>query len=333
MNNKNTFNTHSNYHDEVYNFGGSKPDFSINNSNVDNINWNDITTDGKGNVINMPLLHSKLCFGRIEYLIRHGHKDQPLVKQGPKKAPKRIKCEKCPAFTKDSCKKLVAERMNADIEIKNAFIEWFKAGKKADNDPNPQKSTKKRYNRFYGPVFGELWDNCLKAVSNRGPFENSNDEAMRNEIDDKKERKRVRDAKKKRVKRNQERLKRKAERLEPPSQFIRVAWDECNKRSAQLMAAKKFAKANPRISRLTDEGCDFTALAWYYETLQDAMGERAKAGTMAKWLIQDTEYHRGKSYDTLKDRLRHDLIRARDIEAGKFGNIWQKFDPDADLDL
>ncbi|WP_430414271.1 hypothetical protein [Parasphingorhabdus sp.] len=328
-----SFNDEEDYRAEVFNFGGLKPDFAINNRNDDIIDWTDVHTDGKGNVKSMPLLRSKLCFGRIEYLVRHGHPEQKPVNKGPYQGTKETKCNRCPAKTKEGCHKLVAERIARNPNINLAYNKWLEAGKKADNDPNPQSRAHKRYNRFDGPIFGELWDNVLDAISDHGPFTNSNDDAVRDEIYAKRERKRVAAAKKKREVRRVKRLECKSEQQVPPKQFSDAAWDECNKRSAQLKAARKLPKVHSRIAKLTDEGCDFTALAWYYEIMQTAMGEKTKPGSMAKWLTEETAYHCGKSYDTLKDRLRHDLKRARDIDAGKFGNIWQEFDPDADLGL
>lgn len=333
MDNAQSFNEQTNYRTEVHNFGGKKPTFTINNLNEDNIDWSYITTDGQGNVLSMPLLRSKLCFGRIEYLFRHGHKDQPLVNQGPRMAAKPTKCSRCPSMTKTSCQKLVAERVHADENIKAAMRDWRNAGQEADNDPNMQNRAKLRYNRFDGPIFANLWGNCLEAIAERGPFSNSNDAATRDEIIDKAERKRIRDAKRQQSKRRIERLERQAARVEPPIQFTRAAERERDRRITQLMAARKLPKIHPRVSKLTDEGCELTGYAWYYETMQTAMGEKTKAGTMAKWLVEDEGLDHGKPYDTMKDRLRHDLARARAIEAGKLGDIWQEFNPDADLDL
>lgn len=223
--------------------------------------------------------------------------------------------------------------MQGSDEIKASLSKWKQACDKAMKEPDPDHPDKFRPNQFVGPQFGRLWTAVKIAIIDSGRFANSNDQAVIDEIELKRERQRVKQAKKMRSRRRTERLEHQAQRKLPPQQYQKAAWDECELRAGQLMTARNHASVPRSIKRLSNFGCEMTAYAWYYRTLVEFQGEPVRAGTMARWMVDEAYLSQGRSYETLKDRLREDIKRAAKIEAGAYGVIWNDFDPDEDLDL
>ena len=87
-----------------------------------------------------------------------------------------------------------------------------------------------------------------------------------------------------------------------------------------------------QISTITDQACELTAYAWYYSELLGFRSLPIKPGSMATWLLENG-LAPDQSYDNLKGRLKRDIERAQEIEKGVYGDIWQPFDPDADLEF
>ena len=312
------------YLDEVNNFGGAKPDFAFNNLNEIHIHWKDVETDGKGNVLKMPLLTSKLCFGRIEYRIRHGHKNSRKPNPRYKAVPK---CSRCPPSTVHSCDQLVAERIKSSPEITEAVLKWKAACNKAESDMDPHAYGKHYWERFTNDPFGYLWQGIRHSIVNHGRFSNSNDNAVKEQIEETARRKREKHAEDMRKRRKRERKERQKKNQPPPEFFVHAAWDECLKRTDQLKAARSVSGMSRQISTLNDQGCELTAYAWYYAELHGFRELEVKPGSMARWLIE-VDLAPGQSYDNLKGRLKRDLARAREIDNGVYGDIWQRFDPD-----
>lgn len=320
------------YRKEVDNFGGAKPDFAFNNQNVIQINWSDVKTDGKGNVLDMPLLTSKLCFGRIEFRFRHERPDRETTNYNGKEVKSTNRCIRCPASTKHSCKMLIAERVASDPVILETLQNWKSEVDKVMADPFPQHPQKIRSRQFVGDPFGYLWQSVRYAIVNRGRFENSNDKAVKEQIEEVKRRDREKQMLKMRARREEERRELQAKQEPPPTRFVKAAWDECFKRKSQLLAARKVERIPRQISTLTDQGCELTAYAWYYGELVGFQDLQVQPGKLARWLVE-SDLAPGQSIANLKTRLKRDSERAQEIEKGIYGHIWQPFDPDADLEF
>ncbi|MEP1422794.1 MAG: hypothetical protein ABJK59_13585 [Erythrobacter sp.] len=323
------------YKKEVENFGGDQPKFDFRNKNETDVSWSDVKTDGQGNVIQMPLLKSKQCFGRIEYRMRHEKADAEKMLLRGKMVPSETRCDRCRVKTKmteESCGLLIRERIKSDPGILGALKNWRRAVDKAMADPIEKKVYSPRSSLFSRDQFGHLWQDVLDAIARRGRFANSNDEAVLVQIEEAKRRERKKRADKMRAKREAERRELRARQQPPPRKFVKAAWDECLKRRDQLMAARGAAGIGRQISRIADQACELTAYAWYYSELLGFRSLPIKPGSMAKWLVEN-ELAPGQSYENLKVRLKRDIERAREIEEGVYGHIWQPFDPDADLEF
>lgn len=316
------------YLKEVDNFGGFKPEFEYNNLNVIHIHWRDVQTDGKGNVLDMPLLKSKQCFGRIEYRVRHGHEDSRKPIPGRPDVKNEPKCSRCPISTKDSCDRLVAERIKSSPEIKVAMLAWRAACEDVENEPEPFVRGKIYHERFTGDPFGYLWQAVRFSIVNHGRFESSNDNAVEQQIKEARCRRRQNQAKSMRALRGKRRAELKAKQGPPPEEFVEAAWDECLKRTAQLFAARDSTSAPRQLARLNDQGCELTAYAWFWAEICKFQWLPFRPAKLAAWLLEH-DLAPGQTKANLKTRLKRDLERAVEIEANVYGAVWQRFDPDA----
>lgn len=323
------------YSAEVRNFASFKPEFSENNKHNTDIPWSEILTDGLGNVLDMPYLPTKRCFGRIEYSLRH-HADKPDRKKIKGSLKERhSRCSRCHLKTPNtakSCGLLVRERILESDQIRQAVIEWdAEVQKEKASTSNPRARIHEDKTAMYVGKLSAAWGNVRDAVINEGPFADSNNQKRLKVEADRKRRNLEADTKRKGRERREARKQAQKKLQIPPQQFQDAAWREAILRQNQLKAARNVNGMPVSIKRMTDFGCEMAALSWYYKIICEQMGKPVKAGSMAQWLC-DTQLNSGRSYATLNARLGGDIAKAHDIETCRYGTIWVPFDPDSDLE-
>lgn len=336
MSNQVTLNKREEYRTEVNNYGGAKPKFRGKNKNVIDFEWDKISTDGKGNVLSMPLLPDKECFGKVEYVLRHGTKSpepKPIKGRMIDIETRCTRCLKKTPNTHASCNSLVRERITQNPKIELALKEWHADVKIQKQNPNrydPIHTDPTR--KFVGDILGAKWTAFKIAIIDHGRFTNANDEELKHEFERTEIARRREDARRQRLARELKRAELKMQGRPPSKEFQEAAWMTCKLRTEQLKLARKIPGISFKISKMTDSGCELVSYAWYYKLFCEQMGKPCKAGSMARWLI-DEGMCGNRSYATLKSRLGDDIKKAEMIDAAVYGDIWPEFDPDYDLQI
>lgn len=318
-------NSPSPYAQEVFAWGRKDPWRDLPKlSHRDIFAWSDVQTDGLGNVLSMPLLRGKPCFGLPQVFIRHGKSTRMVTNAYCKRVESKThRCGRCPI--RESCSNLVGERLKSDRSISAALLTWHRYCAQQHNSVPT-----------YSNTAGRKWQAFLQALADRGPFANSNDQKLAdwNERDKKD---RVEKWRRDKVRQRQRlRTKSKSEGMAPPAQFEDEAKCGRDDRYWDLLEVAGSSEMPPSISKIAAKDAETTAAvtadAWLGRLLISASGGDPNPGAVASWMIQQGRAH-GKSYAVLKARLKRDLARADLLEALDVCPSWRPFDPDADLDL
>lgn len=313
-----------NYEKEVFSWGSQKPwDGRPRLKNGDKFDWTDIRTDGQGNVLSMPLLRGKPCFGRPEVFLRQGDSTQKIRNRYRKEIDTLTRCGRCPV--RSSCAMLVKERVNASPEMNAALKSW-----------RDDCGSRHAGRRVYTGQSGRFWTNFLKALANRGPFESSNDARLLELEEQANAKRRAKWAQDKRRARETDRDLRRLLRQPPSREFVANALQERNRRAAILESCAGDPNLPRSVSKIlaahARQTANITADAWLAKTILSEASRSPNPGLISRQLIAWGR-NSGKTYATLKARVGDDLRRAAELERHPRGAPkWQRFDPDQDLD-
>lgn len=281
----------------------------------------EVVTDGRGNVISMPILEDKPCFGRPEVFVRqYGRKK--MIKRGTREVEVHgSRCGSCKIGP--ACEKISTERINSDPQIREAFRRWSDHCRAAHGG--------KRV--YSGPIQGRMWERFKRTIADHGPWSSSNEGKLRELAETKKREERDRWRVNKIRERAQDRAERKAEHEPPAREFIENAAEERNRRAAILEQQAGKPCTHRSISRIMPKDAAATAAltadVWLANLILRSMGYKPGPGRIASQL---GKWNRtgGNSYAVLKARIAADLRRIEDLEAGS-KPLWSPFNPDSDL--
>lgn len=313
-----------NYRDEVMTWGNQAPwkKLGIRVSHRVTFPASAVKRDGQGNILSMPLLPRKPCFGRPEAFFRHGRRViQVRLPGGRSVDSSKHQCGSCPKGVWQACAETSWERVQSDPAILKAFREW-------------RSFCQANFNgelRYTGPA-SLLWGAFKEAIASRGPFLSSNDEEL--------ERQRVLEQAEKRrkwveIKRRQREAMRAQARLAkqlPDKQFVSNLISERDRRRDTLLRVLGRSDQPPSRSKVPADKrmatATITANAWAISKLLWASGEDPRPARIARLMVE-RGLSAGTTYPTLKARIANDLRRARECERD---GLWGTFDPDRDLE-
>ncbi len=282
----------------------------------------DVVRDGRGNILSMPVLEDKPCFGRPEAVFRHGQRSKKIkLSDGRIVDSTRHQCALCPAGVHEACVRTAYERVTSDPHISLAFRAW-----------------KQHCDTFFNGRFtctgsaSRLWGAFKLEIARRGPFVSSNDKAVTDLELQRRDALREKWKIKKREQRQLERQNARLARQPPSQQFVRNLEDERDRRFDALLAVLGQSGQPPSRIRVPADKWEATATitanAWAVRELLQASGRNAGPGSIARQMAQ-RNLNAGVAASTLKARMKNDLKRADECERD---GLWKPFDPDADLD-
>lgn len=328
------------YAKEVERFASENPFDKQYSKNGKGINLNqshnafsidDIVTDGVGNIVDMPLLDGKPCFGRLERLARvlddeiDTHiaglandrlrekvaraNNVAIAKSRKVTAPR---CIRCPVA--DACADVCSERLASAPAIAESYNSWVVVSAGAP--------IKRRFSQF--TTAGKRWCDFLRAIERHGGWTNANDDRLRlTEIEKRKADNRKRAERRKAA--------RGGFRLAPNQQsetyqlFLKAAIVERNRRLEKLVALRTWRDAPRGIKKLTPDGCERIADVWLAKAALEYVGEKATGKSVAGWLHLECRAH-GIAAASLETFIYKDFKRISSLEsdAGE-GAIWEEF--------
>ncbi|MCY7280139.1 MAG: hypothetical protein LH610_04445 [Sphingomonas bacterium] len=235
------------YWDSVMQGGNEKPWTGRPNlSHVDIIAPGDMTLDEAGNILGMPLLRKKPCFGRPETFLRHGARIRRIKNRyGKEIDSSQHQCGSCPELTHASCGIVVKQRVQGDPKIHAALRDWMD-----DCD------TRHHGEKVYVKESGRFWLLFKQAIATRGPFKSSNDRALHQyevqraeEQTEKWRKRRARDRARLRKDRQSA-----AVTVQPTAQFLENALNERDEREVALYAVLGTPGGNKSRSKVLEAG-------------------------------------------------------------------------------
>jgi hypothetical protein len=311
------------YRDEVMTWGNQNPwkRLGIRVSHKISFRADEVKRDGRGNIVGMPFLQSKPCFGRPEAFFRHGSRTKPVkLPNGRIVKGTNHQCGRCPGGVRQACAETAWERVQSDAGVRRTFNEWHQ-----------------HCHAHFGGIFtytgtaSRPWGAFKEAIAARGPFKNANDEKIEQWSLGAEERRKAKWRREKERQRNKQRTRLRAEQKMPTIRYFVNLQDERDRRAGALLSVLGATDQPKSRSRVPKEHRDstarITANAWAVRELFREMGREIKPGTIARHMA-DNGLNAGVPYPTLKARIRNDLSRADECERD---GIWRPFDPNADL--
>jgi hypothetical protein len=281
-----------------------------------------VKRDGRGNILDMPLLKNKPCFGRPEAVFRHGKRTRrQKVPNGYWIDTQNHQCGRCPEGVHGACVRTALERVNSDPAIRQAYDEW-----RAECEANHDGAY------VCTGTASWPWGRFKDAIARRGPFENSNDNALRDLEEADRERERRKWLRDQRRRRERQRAAARAVRRLPSHQFVLNVRDERDRRS-DLLLATLGKPGQPKcrsqvIAKHAAATAIITANAWAVGEIIKQSGAPVRPGSIAR-VMADHGLSAGVPRASLNARIKNDLARADGCVAD---GVWQPFNPDADLE-
>jgi hypothetical protein len=311
------------YFDSVMTWGNKSPwkGLGYNLNHKVSFRPEEVVRDGQGNILKMPPLDRKPCFGRPETVFRHAKRTQKLkLPNGQIVDSIKHRCGSCPAGVHGACVQTAVERVKSDPSIYQALLAWRDYFYVHHNGERT----------YTGPA-SIFWVAFKQAVAARGPFQSSNDAEVAKLHLQKRMEQREKWTKKKRTQRQRERAHAKDSKQLPSEQFVINLNEERDRRFDALLEALGQSGQPPSRSRVQQDKREATAMitvnAWATRELQRASGNDVGPGTIARLMVENN-LNAGTRLGTLKTRMPKDLKRADECEQD---GLWKRFDPDADL--
>lgn len=310
--------TINSYVKDVFRFGGDQPyrDEDGNRFNLKHdtaFDAHEVTTDGNGNIVSMPLLLDKPCFARPERYIRGSHDEAtpPFTGRNSTDRWRLSRCQRCPV--EEGCAKVVLERIESSIAISTAFADW--------DDQASDKPFERRA--------GKLWRAFLRAIVQHGGWKSTNDEAVADALLSKAlDNKAKRKADRQRLA-AEARSKRQGQSRTITAEFLDEVEAERRRRADILLGlrTKPLAlKHLPTISRLSPAGCERTADVWAASAIIERSEPPITGNKIAQYLIDHCGY--SIKLESLTTWVYKDLERIRRLEGDIAGTtFWSRFTP------
>lgn len=274
------------YIDEVRKFGGPKPyegdEGRTNLSHEVKFFPADVKTDGKGNIIDMPLLTRKPCFGRPERHFRAMPDNQraaalenPSLRDMMLFIPGGTPCERCPVY--DACETVVFERIDSVPELGTRLNEWAQAS-------DPLQGEK----RFVISPARETWAAFLEAIISGGGWSSVNDARVAAAVHEAKEK---RDENRRTAARRKRQANGRRHPSSPPStiddRLTHAIDQESDRRRALLLDMISCKSAPKPIRNLNVEKCQRLIDVWKAQASLAVAGHQAsRTRDIVAWLKQ-----------------------------------------------
>ena len=271
----------------------------------------DVRTDGRGNVIQMPLLVGVPCFGAP---IVHRRFRSLQYWDPTRDRWQNFRCRDC--NVKLACDKVALERLNADPEIARTGAVYRRVRRK---NLKAKKSYPSGVERSANTRF-------RKALNDHGRFTNSNDDAARNAED---QQKRLR-AQVERDRKSSA-YERRFRHGNVPTAALEAARAERDDRIDRAMAYLRSGHAPRKLAQVSDDSARLTGEVWYPRLILRWRQLPAGPSDIARDLIV-RGCHQGKSLNALRKRIdQTDLGRIAAWESeqwpGSSGPLWPRFSP------
>lgn len=312
------------YHDSVMMWGNRSPwkQLNVRLSHKVDFHPSEVVRDGRGNILSMPVLEQKPCFGRPEVFFRHGERKKYIQQgNGSTRIWTNHRCGTCPEGVHTACNQTAAERVTSHPRICQAFLAW------EDHCETYYKGA-----AICTGSASRLWGDFKLAIAQRGPFHSSNDAAVADLVLQKRNAQQEKWRREKRSFRQLERDRSKAARQSPSRQYVSNLNDERKCRADALLTVLGQSGQPPSRAKVPADKREATAMitanAWAMSELLHASGRDARPGTIARKMVE-LKWNAGVAGSTLKARIKNDLKRADECERD---GLWKPFDPDADLD-
>lgn len=311
------------YQDEVMIWGNLSPwkRLGIRVSHTTEFKPDDVIRDGNGNILNMPVLVKKPCFGVPSAVFRHGNRDQKFTRpDGSVIYSQKHQCGSCPEGVRSACIETAEERVNSDPEIRDALKAWLGH---CDLYHGGELT-------YTGPA-SRPWGALKKAIAARGPFMSANDKALQEREAQQMKDNKHKSVEQKRAQRRRARQATQSAQSVPSKQFLFNLSDERDNRYYALLEVLGKPDQPPSRSKVPaskrEATAAITANAWAVRELFSATGQQPNPTKIARYMTENG-LNAGTPFETLKARIKNDLQRADDCSKDQ---LWTPFDPDSDL--
>jgi hypothetical protein len=251
-----------------------------------------VLMDG-GDVIRMPLLVGRPCFGIATAYLRY--RDHTRYVKGRGRLPAG-RCHQCNA--KDACHYVVFSRLAAHPEIAAARAEWaINDGTTSFNKPN-----------FRQLHVAKLWAKLCRALS-RHPFQSSNDKRVVEAYAEADNEALEQDRRRKAAQRIADRAKGIVDEADMAAleQAQRV-------RRADLAIALMHPEAPKALARLPEQSINDLLDVWLGRATLRLRQEKANAPSIARWIVETGRRNQSKNHAALASRVVKDLERIAVLE-------------------
>lgn len=305
------------YTREVQRFGGPKPyvveDKRYYLDQKTSVEADQVKTDGRGNVIERPLLRRKDCLGRPERFLR-GVYEERRARVDPEGflVTQETRCQRCP--TLDACSKVALERIESCPTIEMAVVAWLD---ETEHLPAVLKHTRGRP--------GRRWRGVLNAIEAHGGWFDVNEgrvaahEACRAAERDRQRR----ESSRRRRQRQRQRYSAHLGIARPSVTLHHATIEAAGDDRLRILRDLRGRRVAPRyITKLDLEGCQRTVDVWKIKHGLAAVGRPATGTAIAE--IMALQYGLPGVTPALRTRAYRDLERISKLEKSHNGvAIWK----------
>lgn len=309
------------YAEKVWHFSSEKPwsarrgtpgqykQVTIPMGSVEPFFWLNVVTDRCGNVLSMPKLIGRPCFGIVTAYLRHGCMDPVFIRRQQKTGPS--KCGRC--RVQSACHNLAKDRIHSTPQLLAAYEKWkLGGGRKMFNSHLQLHANQGSFTAFV-------------QLARTTIFTSSNDKVVADYYAkrdaDMLEKDRIRKIAERRMSRKKGVVDRK---------LVEQSLEERNRRRALLDEATKHPSRPYWMSKLAPNSSSIIADAWLAQYLLSIAHRPITPGQVAKAMMSRKSYQNWNK-NSLRSRLRKDLVRVAQLEAlvlpGEQNPVWDKFDP------
>jgi len=298
---------------KIRHWAGRRPWTGIRLNQKTPIGINDVLMDGQWNIVRMPLLVGKPCFGQPTAFARHGG-IQPL--RNPRFGVVPSKCMRCPAS--DACANVAKRRLRAAPEIARAYVEYERAGSSYGlNHPKDCPNAQARF------------DSLVDLLVQHGGFTSSNDAAVLRYYRDERASRTAKTAEKKRMARRRAVVKGYLD-----DEFEELLERHRVHRIVQLRLALGSVTTRTvlprRVRMMPLESVETTADVWLASVVLRLQAKDLNPSAVAREMIRRWP-GRYRNHNSLRARVASDLLRVdaleRSVLPGRSGSLWERFDP------
>jgi hypothetical protein len=265
-------------------------------------------TDGRGHVSHIPLLVGRPCFGIITAFVRYKNAMRPVKGRGMLPASRCADCK-----LRQSCERLVKERIKAYAPLSTAHDEWLRA-------EGPSKFDTPDFERTH---VGRLWKRVAEAAAD-ATFTSSNDAAVMKYYERLDRDALERDRRRQAAKREQDRRKGKID-----SDHLRDLEIAANNRVIDVVDAMTDTRAPRELRLLPIQSLEDMRDVWLGREVVRAERRKWKAPDIARWIEATRRRNDSATFAALCTRVHKDLARIARFERLTWNGapLLKPFDP------